>query len=121
MGRIMRSRYYKIAEAATVAVSAAAAATFSFQIRELAAAFLVFAVLFGAAGTVLVGLVLMEWAALRGMSKVEGHLARVRVRHSDTSAAIRSTPVRTECGKATPVLRHVTRRADSNLWNMYGH
>ncbi len=85
----MRRHYYKLAKVAAVAVGAAVAATFSFQVRELAAAFFVFALLFGAAGTVLVGLVLMEWAALRGMAEVEGRLARVRVRHSHTSAAVR--------------------------------
>jgi hypothetical protein len=68
----MRSHYYKLAKAAALAVGAAVAATFSFQIRELAAAFFVCALLFGGAATVLVGLVLVQerlcgsWRRLKG-------------------------------------------------------
>jgi hypothetical protein len=83
----MSSHYYKIAKAAAFAVGAAVTAIFSFQVREFAAAFLIFALLFGAAEAVLLGLVLMQEAALSGMTEVEARLARVRVRHSHSSTA----------------------------------
>ncbi len=88
----MKSHQFKLAKVVAAAIVVTAAAIFSFQVRELAAALLIFTLVFGTAGMVLLALILMQEAALWGVAEVEARLARVRVRHSHTSTRVRLEP-----------------------------
>lgn len=56
-----------------------------YAVRELAAALIIFGVLFGTIGTVLLILILIEETALKGMSYVEERVSCVRTRHTAVS------------------------------------
>ena len=70
---------------AVIAVSVMAA--ISFQVRELAAALLIFSVVFGAIGIVILVLTLAEGVALQGIGRIAEALAHVR----DWRNVLRST------------------------------
>jgi peptidoglycan/LPS O-acetylase OafA/YrhL len=63
----------------------------SYQARELAAAFLIFSVLFVTIGAALLLLALVEKVALEGIERIETRLAHVRARHV-TSPLTRGIP-----------------------------
>ena len=47
-----------------------------YPLRELAAALIIFGVFFGTIGTALLSLILIQEAALKGVARIEAHLAQ---------------------------------------------
>jgi hypothetical protein len=77
-----RSDSYKVLKAVVGAIAVALAATAFYTVREFLAALLIFSVLFGAVGTALLILILLQEAALRGVIQIESHLTNVRARYA---------------------------------------
>jgi hypothetical protein len=71
-----------------------------YQVRELLAALAIFAVLFGTIGTALLILFLIQKAALKGVTRLEMGMVRVRARHT-----------------AVPVRVHAASSVKSPRWN----
>ena len=72
----------KITKAAVGVIGLTAATTISYQIREIAAALLIFSLVFGTAGATLLLLILIQEVALWGVAEVGSHVSRLNVRHS---------------------------------------
>lgn len=62
----MKSGFHKLARAAVGVIGLTLAVTISYQAHELATALLIFSLAFGAVGTVLLVLILIQEASLRG-------------------------------------------------------
>lgn len=69
--------------AATIAVGLVVAAMESYVVRELVAAFLMFAVVFSAAGTALLIMVAIEESISTGITHLEARLVRVRAQYRE--------------------------------------
>jgi hypothetical protein len=69
---------YKLGIAAVVVIATPLAAVEFYSVREFAAALLIFSVLFGAIGTVLLSLILIQAAAVKGVARIEARLAHRR-------------------------------------------
>ncbi len=78
----MNDRVNKIL-AATIAAGLVVAAMEFYVVRELAAALLVFAVLFNAAGTALLVMVAIEESISTGFTRLEARLVRVRAQNRE--------------------------------------
>jgi hypothetical protein len=78
---IFRASYLRKAIRTVIAaIAIGATAAISFQVRELAAALLIFSIVFGTIGIAILLLVLVEEAALQGISRIATGLAHVRDR-----------------------------------------
>jgi len=75
-------RFNKIL-AATIAVGLVVATMEFYVVRELAAALVMFAVLFSAAGTALLVMVAIEESILTGITHLEARLVRVRAQNRE--------------------------------------
>ena len=71
---------HKLWIATAVILGTSLAAAEFYSVRELAAAFIIFAVLFGTIGTAILSLILIQEAALKGVARIEARLAQ---RHGD--------------------------------------
>lgn len=87
----MKSRCHKIAKPSLGVIGVILAVTISYQVRELAAALLIFSLAFVAVGTTLLLLILVQEAALRGTAGIETCMARVRLRRSIRPARTNSS------------------------------
>jgi hypothetical protein len=83
---IKRSDPYKVLKAVIAAGAIALAATYFYAIRDLLAALLIFSVLFAVVGTALLILILLQEAALWGVTQVESHWTNVRARYVAAAA-----------------------------------
>jgi hypothetical protein len=72
----------KITKAAVGVIGLTVAMTISYQIREIAAALLIFSLAFGAVGATLLLLILIQEVALWGVAGVGALVSRLNVRHS---------------------------------------
>lgn len=72
----------KITQAAVGVIGLTVATTISYQIREIAAALLIFTLVFGAVGATLLLFILIQEVALWGVAGVGAYVLRVNVRHS---------------------------------------
>jgi len=75
-------RFNKIL-AATIAVGLVVATMEFYVVRELAAALVIFAVLFSAVGTALLIMVVVEESILTGITHLEARLVRVRAQNRE--------------------------------------
>ncbi len=69
-------------------IGVALAAMASYQVREAVAALIIFSVVLSTVGTVLLVLILIQKAALEGVIRLEGSVARVRARHAAPRAQV---------------------------------
>ena len=80
-----RGRHYQFSRAVLATIVVVIGAVRFYQVRELLAAWLMFSVLFGAAGMVLLVLFLIQQVALKGVIFLETLATYVRAGHSGAS------------------------------------
>ena len=86
------THYFPVATLTSAALATCIAAAEFYRVRELLAALAIFAVLFGIMGMALVIALLIQEAALRGMTHLEAGMVSIRARHKLALARSRSDP-----------------------------
>ena len=82
----------KFVKASAVGIGLTLATMAFYQVRELAAALIIFSVVFGTVGTAFLLLILIQEAALQGVAWLEGSMAHVRARHAAPSTHAHNFP-----------------------------